>query len=816
MFPMTASYLRLHVVGSTMTFLLASFLAAGCSPAPPGTAQVRDPDKRWELLGLERPGEILIDRWGVPHIYAETHYDAFFLQGFAAARDRLWQIDTWRRRGLGELSAVFGPEHAAQDRAARLFLYRGSMFREWLAYGSDAKRITEAFVAGINAWIDVVEQQPELLAPEFALLGYRPARWAADDVVRIRSHGLWRNVASEVARARVACELGLAADRVRMPLEPAWEPVLPADLDPCDVPADVLDDYHLAKAPVRFDDNGMPAVARVPNEIEQLALERAAGSNNWAVAPEHTATGRPILADDPHRAHAVPSLRYIAHLTAPGLDVIGAGEPALPGISIGHNGRIAFGLTIFAMDQEDLYFYRVHPDDPSRYSYDGRWEQLETIRETVAVRDGEPHEIVLAFTRHGPVVHRSDDTLWVVRAAWLEAGMAPYFGSIEYMRAQNWDEFVAALNRWGAPAENQVYADVHGNIGYKPAGLLPRRPDHDGLLPVPGDGRYEWHDFHDMDELPVEFNPERGWVATANANILPPDFPIDRVRVGFEWTPSWRHDRIAEVLNATPRHSIEASHALQLDNISLPARMIVAALRDVMPAGDADAQAIALLGPFVGDLGPDSAAAALFEVWFTRHLRPALTQALLGDEALALIGPADSRVAVEAVVEPARWWSTEARDALLQQTLAAAWNDTVERLGDDPRAWRWADLHRIALTHPLAAHANAGLRAQMSLPDLPLGGSHFTPHAAAYGADDFRVRSGASWRMVLDVGNWDAALMTNAPGQSGVPGSPHFSNLLEGWAAGEMFPLLYSRGAVESATVQRIVVAPARDGAVSN
>jgi penicillin G amidase len=423
---------------------------------------------------------------------------------------------------------------------------------------------------------------------------------------------------------------------------------------------------------------------------------------------------------------------------------------------------------------------------------------------------------VLAFTRHGPVVHRSDDTLWVVRAAWLEAGMAPYFGSIEYMRAQNWDEFVAALNRWGAPAENQVYADVHGNIGYKPAGLLPRRPDHDGLLPVPGDGRYEWHDFHDMDELPVEFNPERGWVATANANILPPDFPIDRVRVGFEWTPSWRHDRIAEVLNATPRHSIEASHALQLDNISLPARMIVAALRDVMPAGDADAQAIALLGPFVGDLGPDSAAAALFEVWFTRHLRPALTQALLGDEALALIGPADSRVAVEAVVEPARWWSTEARDALLQQTLAAAWNDTVERLGDDPRAWRWADLHRIALTHPLAAHANAGLRAQMSLPDLPLGGSHFTPHAAAYGADDFRVRSGASWRMVLDVGNWDAALMTNAPGQSGVPGSPHFSNLLEGWAAGEMFPLLYSRGAVESATVQRIVVAPARDGAVSN
>ena len=405
----------------------------------------------------------------MPHIYAGDHYDAFFVQGYNAARDRLWQIDLWRRRGLGRLSEVFGGAYAEQDRASRLFLYRGDMYREWLAYGSDAKRIAEAFVAGINAFVTRTEQDPSLLSPEFALLGYRPARWQASDVVRIRSHGLWRNVKSEVTRARVTCRFGLEADALRRKLTPDWRPVLPEGLDPCSIPEDVLRDYELATSGVEFD----KPEAGIALE-DSGASRDGAGSNNWAVSPARTATGRPILANDPHRGHGVPSLRYIAHLVAPGLNVIGAGEPALPGISIGHNERVAFGLTIFALDQEDLYVYEMHPEDPGSYRYRGDWLPFETIGETIEIRDAPDLEATIKFTRHGPVVFEDPDEhrAFAVRAGWLEPGMAPYFGSVEYMRAQNWREFVAALNRWGAPAENQVYADVDGNIGYKPAGLV--------------------------------------------------------------------------------------------------------------------------------------------------------------------------------------------------------------------------------------------------------------------------------------------------------------------------------------------------------
>jgi len=468
----------------------------------------------YRVPGLEQPAEIQVDDWGVPHIYAKTHYDAFFVQGFNAARDRLWQIDTWRRRGLGQLSQVLGDAYVAQDRAARLFLFRGDMYREWLAYGSDAKQIAEAFVAGINAYVALTQSQPALLPPEFALLGYLPATWSAEDVVRIRSNGLWRNLTSEVERARLRCRFPAALDSLHKRLEPAWTVIVPDGVDLCEIPATVLDVYLLAKAPVDF---AKPANALA--EARVIDQRTDTGSNNWVVAPQRTSTGRPILANDPHRGHAVPSLRYAAHLIAPGLDVIGAGEPALPGISIGHNERIAFGLTIFRIDQEDLYVYTTRDGAPDEYRYRERWEPMMLVEESIPVRGSAPVRVTLKFTRHGPVLfedamrHRA----YAARLAWLEPGMAPYFGSVEYMRAENWRQFVSALNRWGAPAENQVYADVDGNIGYKPAGLFPKRTNWDGLLPVPGDGRYEWDGYFDMDALPVEFNPARGFIATVNA-----------------------------------------------------------------------------------------------------------------------------------------------------------------------------------------------------------------------------------------------------------------------------------------------------------
>jgi penicillin amidase len=775
------------------TLALLSCLACGQALAEvaagrtaPGTDGLQD--QSYPVPALERPARIQIDEWGVPHMYAQTHYDAFVVQGFNAARDRLWQIDLWRRRGLGQLSEVLGEAYVDQDRAARLFLYRGDMYREWLAYGSDAKRIATAFVAGINAYLDLISTDPDLMPMEFGLLGYEPARWSPEDVVRIRSHGLWRNVVTEVRRARILCELSMDEARVWKVLEPKWETRVPIGLDPCAVPANVLETYQLAKAPVRFDEQaGMLAQSLLEAQHSDAQL----GSNNWAVAPSRTATGRPILADDPHRGHAVPSLRYIAHLKAPGLNVIGAGEPGLPGVSIGHNERIAFGLTIFPIDQEDLY---VYVRNRGGYFYDGNVEAVRTVTEQIAVRGQEAREVTLRFTRHGPIVHEGEKHLFAVRAAWLDEGMAPYFGGIEYMRAQNWRSFRESLNRWGAPSENQVYADVDGNIGYKPAGLFPRRGNWDGLLPVPGDGRYEWNGYFDMDVLPVEHNPERGYTSTANAMNLPRDYPIEQYPVGFEWSAPWRHLRIREVLARQPEHTLADSEALQRDYQSKLAEQILARL----PSAEGN-QPLAHLKAWDGVLSADSSPAALYIVWLQQHFEPALAQ-LLADDKAALIRPLDFYTLVAA---------TGDREIapLLQSTLSAAWDSLAAQLGPDPAGWRWGDLHQIEFEHPLLSRFPDHAK-QLAMPAHARGGSGNTANSTNFDPANLKVRSGASFRMVLDVGNWDAGSMTNAPGQSGDPRSPFYQNLLSGWAQDGRFPLVYSDEAVNKATVQTIRLLP--------
>ncbi len=743
------------------------------------------------VAGLERPAEIIVDRYGVPHLYAGTHYDAFFLQGFNAARDRLWQIDLWRRRGLGQLSEVFGPAYLEQDRAARLFLYRGDMYREWLAYGSDAKRIAESFVAGINAWIDQTAQQPDLLPPEFRQLNYQPSKWSAADVVRIRSHGLLRNVVQEVQRAQLVCAGGLKLAADWKKLEPQWQTSVPVGLDPCAVPADVLNDYLLATAPVTFKPANQTA-----SIAHAMAVANDTGSNNWVVAPSRTSTGRPILANDPHRAHAVPSLRYVAHLIAPDLNVIGAGEPALPGISIGHNERIAFGLTIFPVDQEDLYFYSRADNG---YRYADHVEPIREVTQAIKVRGGADTQVTLRFTRHGPIVREDQKLIWAVRAGWLEPGMSPYFGSVEYMRASNWRQFSSALNRWGAPSENQVYADVDGNIGYKAAGLTPIRNTWDGLLPVPGDGRHEWEGFADMDALPTEFNPARGFTGTANSMNLPDDFDIDRYRLGFEWSAPWRYQRLWQSLAANSRHSPVDSAALQRDYHELLADEVLRRLPDIGQFGEAGA----MLAGWDRVLTRDSAAGALWAIWFYDVLTPAIAEAIGGKHA-RLLEPLDPYTVLNVLdgAKPA----INVRD-LVSSSLSAAWRSARNQLGDDPTTWRWGKLHQIRFTHPLMAQLDAANRKTFSMPILERGGSGNTVNSTSFSGNDFQVRAGASWRMVLDVGNWNAARMTNAPGQSGDPRSAFYANLLQGWADDQDFPLLWSREQVdaEKAMVIRLV-----------
>lgn len=774
--------------------LLVAFSAAG-------SAENLDSDASYDVAGLQHPAEIIVDEWGVPHIYANDHYDVFFVQGFNAARDRLWQLDIWRKRGLGQLAQSFGPSYIKQDTATRLFLYRKDMYSEWLAYGNDAKRIAQAFAAGINAFINITQKHKNLLPPEFGLLDYTPDYWHADDIVRIRSNGLWRNVIQEVWRAQLACngQLKLAARWKQ--LEPTWETKVPAGLDPCLVTEDVLDMYKLAKAPVTFaaaevGSKKATAISKVVSG-QVLALQdefdHTLGSNNWVVAADRTNTGRPILADDPHRGHATPSLRYIAHLNGPGINVIGAGEPALPGISIGHNERIAFGLTIFPIDQEDLYVYEKRD---TGYLYKGRTEPFILVNESIKVRNAPEHSVQLKFTRHGPVVAETPTHAFVVVAAWLEPGMSPYFGSIEYMRAQNYREFVSALNRWGAPSENQVYADIDGNIAYKPAGRFPIRPNWDGLLPVPGDGRYEWQGYFDMDVLPEEYNPKRGYTGTANSMNLPDDYPIDKYKIGFEWSSPWRYRRLWEYLADSSTHTMEHSLALQRDYESVLARELLSSLSE-LPADSGGK----LLQQWDHRLSVDSPAAALWNVWYSRHLTPSLAQHLTAGQNQSPGGQIDSLTVLELL-------KTDPGKEIANSTLLDAWQETTQLLGENPKQWRWGDLHQIRFEHPLLFMAPEALQKDMKMPAYPRGGSGNTTNNTSYRANDFLVRAGASFRMVVDVGNWDAALATNAPGQSGDPRSRFYDNLLENWATESQFPLLFSKTAIEKHKAFTITLNP--------
>jgi len=427
--------------------LCARILALAAALLAAASASARDPIRSETLVvpGLRAPAEIRVDRWGVPHIYAASEADLFFAQGFNAARDRLFQIDLWRRRGLGLLSEVFGPGFVEQDRAARLFLYRGDMDAEWRIYSGRATReaepVAQRFVDGINAYVDWIARNPASLPWEFKRLDYLPAKWTAEDVVRIRSHGLTRNLNSEVARANTLCKTkDVAIDEVRFGLTNDWHAEVPEGLDPC-LPTDILKVFQLATQNVTLTRDKLKVAEAGPS---LAALDEEApveGSNSWTIAPAKSATGRAILANDPHRAYSAPSLRYLVHLSAPGLAVIGAGEPALPGVSLGHNGTIAFGLTIFNIDQEDLYVYELNPADPAKYKYKDGWESFRVIRETIPVKGAAASNVELTFTRHGPVIYVDSQRMraYAVRSGWLETGMSPYFGSVDYMRAKDFD-----------------------------------------------------------------------------------------------------------------------------------------------------------------------------------------------------------------------------------------------------------------------------------------------------------------------------------------------------------------------------------------
>ena len=620
------------------------------------------------VAGLRSNVRIVRDTWGVPHIYAQSVDDLFFAQGYVMAQDRLWQMEVWRRAAEGRLAEILGPAAVPRDRIARLLKFRGALDdRELTAYHPDAKRLMTAYVGGVNAFIAANQTK---LPVEFALTGIRPSPWTIDTLVLRQT--AFGDATAELQLARSVAQLGAAeANRRRNP-DPWEELTVPEGLDVATIAAahEALTAATRVEAePVKPEvlPNFRSMVSTQPGSGSDEIL--APGSNNWVINGSLSSTGKPVVANDPHREVTLPSLRYIVHLSAPGWNVIGASEPPFLGVAIGHTERVAWGMTIVGTDQHDVYVEELNPANRNEVKWNEQWEQVRVVNEEIRIKGHEPQTVELRFTRHGPIFH--EDTAhhraYALRSALLEPGTAPYLGGLRLAQTVNCREFLDAAMFWHAPSENLICGDVDGNIAWQASALTPSRKGWSGRLPVPGTGRYEWEGFRK--DLPRELNPERGFIATANHNIQPKGYaPPLMFKTGD--TRFDRITRLLQLLGPGRKYSLDDHQRMQNDAHSLRA---AADSRELTGWTSHDAQverARKMLSEWDGVYTKDSAAAALYEAWRGTAR-----------------GPNQSP-------EP-----RTSNRATLESGLRKAIDSLTKTQGRDWKGWRWGRMH--ARTFPI-------------------------------------------------------------------------------------------------------------------
>jgi len=786
----------------------ALLTAASAGPGAQAAAELR-------IAGLSQPVEILRDRWGISHVYAQNEADLFFAQGYSAARDRLFQFEMWRRQATGTTAEVLGRRELKRDIGARLHQFRGDLKQELAFYHPRGEQIVTAFVRGINAYVEETERNPSLLPLEFKLLGIKPGRWTPEIVIS-RHQGLLANIGQEVAFARTVAAIGVEKTR-QLGYFQGGDPVLTPDpaLNLAAIPEQVLELYDAFRDPIRFVPEQVAAEYRGKDDRrdgqddpEFTPDPRDIGSNNWVIHGSRTQSSFPIMANDPHRAQGAPSLRYWVHLVAPGWNVIGAGEPVLPGVSIGHNEYGAWGLTIFGNDSEDLYVYDTNPANANQYKYRGQWEPMRVLQDTIPVKGEAPVAVEYKYTRHGPVLFedKAQHKAYALRAAWMDAGGAPYLASLRMDQARTWEEFRAACGYNRIPAENMVWADRKGNIGYQAAGIQPLRRGWSGLLPVPGDGRYEWDGYLPITALPNAYNPAQGFFVTANHYLMPNDYPWPEA-MHYTWADPYRASRISELLGSGRLFSVAEVARVQNDDLSIPARSVVPLLRDLALSGDASIKARDLLTSWDYVLDKHSVAAGLYAMWqrrLTANVRALVMPA-------AAEGLTSMKRTIDWLLAPGGEFGdnpTAARDALLARSLDEAIAELTKKLGPDMNGWRYGqeNYHHALIRHPLADAVNEATRAKLNVGPAPRGGDSYTITATGTGDNQ---TSGGSFKIIADTEDWDNTIGQNNPGQSGNPESPHYRDLFTMWAQGKYFPVAYSRQKVEGVTEERVTLQPA-------
>ncbi len=755
--------------------------------------------------GLQQPVEIIRDHWGVSHIYAKNEHDLFFAQGYTAASDRLFQLELWRRQATGTVAELLGPQEIKRDIGTRLFRYQGNIEQEMQQYHPHGPLIIRAFVAGINAYIGEALKTPETLPFEFKLLKTQPGLWTPDVVIS-RHQGLLSNIRDELNYGRLVHLIG--ADKLR---ELAWfhpttnpgEPDLTLHVNGQELMQPILELYEAFRLPLKFTKNQPGAGATDEEATNWFEAEKHyTGSNNWVIAGQKSASGYPMLANDPHRAQLVPSLRYWVHLEAPGWNVVGAGEPTLPGVSVGHNNYGAWGLTIFDTDNEDLYVYDTNPANPNQYRYKGHWEPMRVQTETIAVKGAATQQVMLKYGRHGPIVFEdpTHHRAYAVRAGWLHPGCAPYLASLRMNQARNWSEFQKACTASRVPGENMIWADKQGNIGWQAVGLAPIRPNWTGLVPVPGDGRFEWGGYLPISQLPHKVNPPEGYVVTANNNLIAPSFP-NRNAIGWVWAGPSRAQRIEEVLNNGQRKTLVDFMRLQADYLSIPARTLVPLLDRLYSPDDSTERALNYLRRWDYQLAPSSVAATIYVAW-EGQLKQALYASKVAPEARPYLKTLPTKRVIDWLVTP-----TSGRDSLLLTAMTRAVSELRSRLGPDMDDWPYGQRKNkhITITHPLSEWADAATRKIINLGPVARGGYGETVNAT--GAELNQVH-GASFRLLVDTEDWDKTLGINNPGQSGNPASPHYRDLFDLWADNGYFPVYFSKDKVKSVGEKTTVLTP--------
>jgi penicillin amidase len=787
-----------------VALLLASTGAIGAAAPAPRSLSVD---------GLSEAVEVLRDRWGINHIYAKNEHDLFFVQGYTAARDRLFQFEVWRRQATGTVAEILGRKELKRDIGTRLHMFRGDLKTELNWYHPRGEAIITAYVAGVNAYIAEALKAPSALPVEFGLLGIKPAPWTPEVLIS-RHNALLANIGQELNMAQAVRVLGEETVKDLQYFQGGDPNITPdPSIDLSLINGSILELYNAFKRPLTFG----AAAPDGPTALELSQRVEDIGSNNWVVSGKLTQSGFPLMMNDPHRNQGAPSLRYWVHLVAPGWNVIGGGEPVLPGVSIGHNEYGAWGLTIFGTDSEDLYVYDTNPANPNQYRYRGAWEDMRVVKDTIRVK-GEAAAVAvdLKFTRHGPVLSEdpAHHKAYALRAAWMETGAAPYLASLRMDQAKTWDEFVEACTYSRIPAENMVWADRKGNIGYQAVAITPLRPNWSGLVPVPGDGRYEWNGYLPINALPHVVNPEKGYFATANNYLFPPDFQYKEA-LHYTGADPYRVSRISEVLGSGRLHTIADMMRLQNDNVSLPARSLVPLLRDVAVTGDA-LKARDLLLAWNFSVDADSVPAGVYEMW-QRRVSANIRALLVPKDAQSFIGQPNMKRVIDWMNAPdGRFGADPAkgRDDLLARSLVEAVAELSKKLGPEMSAWRWGQekYHHALIRHPLAEIAPPDLRAALNVGPYPRGGDSYT--VSATGNADNQT-SGGSLKIIADTENWDNSIGLNNPGQSGDPASPHYRDLFEIWSRGKYFPIVYSRAKVESVAEERLQLLPSRGASAS-